>query len=134
MPMQYTLYPRNWREIAARKKRAAGYRCRFCGARHGEMTTNRHGQPVAVQVGVAHLDHDVWNPRARTAVLCRRCHIRYDAKQRRRQRRMMAIARGQLYWKEMLYDNRNPAAAAGKKKLWNVDQEHPEQQRHALAR
>lgn len=102
MPMQYALYPPDWREVAAKMKLAANFCCQRCGARHGEQTTNRYGQPVAVQIGVAHLDHDVWNPRARLAVLCRQCHIRYDARQRRRKRRMMQIARGQLYWKEAL--------------------------------
>ncbi len=103
MPMELALYPPDWREVAATLKRAAGYCCQRCGARHGEMTTNRYGQPVEVQVGVAHLDHDVWNPSARLAVLCRQCHIRYDARQRRRQRRMMQLARGQqLFGKEVL--------------------------------
>ena len=103
MPMDYRLYPPNWREIAAARKQAAGYRCQRCGARHGEETVNRHGQVTRVQVGVAHLDHDPWNARARLRVLCRSCHLRYDARQRRRKRRRMAVARGQLVmWRGML--------------------------------
>ncbi|HLG78054.1 MAG TPA: hypothetical protein VKX46_16685 [Ktedonobacteraceae bacterium] len=103
MPMQRALYPRNWREIAAQLKHAADYRCQHCGAQHGEEATNRLGQPMRVVVTVAHLDHDVWNPQARLRVLCSRCHLRYDARQRRRKRRMMQVARGQLvFWKEVL--------------------------------
>jgi hypothetical protein len=102
MPMQRGLYPADWREVAARRKKAARWRCQECGAMHGAMTVNRHGMPCKVVVTVAHLDHDVWNRRARLRVLCARCHIRYDARQRRRKQVMMAMARGQLpLWKEV---------------------------------
>lgn len=105
MAMQRALYHPGFPARARKLKLAAGNRCQRCGALHGEMTTNRFGAQVEVQIGVAHLDHDVWNPRARLAVLCRCCHIRYDARQRRRKRRMMAVARGQLcFWKELLYE------------------------------
>lgn len=120
MAMRLALYHPDFPEKAKQLKRAAGNRCQRCGMLHGDLTTNRYGQPVEVQVGVAHLDHDIWNARARLMVLCRRCHIRYDARQRRRKRRMMSVARGQLcFWEEMLY-----AEAAGKKNALGVVREH----------
>src|SRR5438309_21658 len=91
-----SLYPANWEQIAAQAKQAAGWQCQHCGRRHGEWTLNRYGEDVRVVVSVAHPDHDVRNPEARLAVWCLACHCRYDLKQRARQRRMMAMARGQL--------------------------------------
>ena len=96
MPMEYRLYPPRWHAIANTLKEAKSYTCQRCGAKRGEERLNRHGQLVPVQIGVAHLDHNPWDPQARLAVLCRQCHIRYDASQARRKRRMMQIARGQL--------------------------------------
>lgn len=96
MPYDVRLYATNFAQRALAAKRRANYCCRHCGMRHGDWTLNRFGLPVRVQVGVAHLDHDVWNPGARLRVLCRRCHLRYDARDRRRKRWMMQIARGQL--------------------------------------
>lgn len=96
MPMQKQLYPPNWEEIALQLKEAADWTCQRCGARRGGKQRNRHGKLVPVQIGVAHLDHDPWNPHARLEVMCRTCHITYDAKDARRKRVMMAIARGQL--------------------------------------
>lgn len=96
MPMQKSLYPKNWREIARKLKEAANWTCQCCGARRGEQQKNRHGNLVNVVITVAHLDHDPWNMHARLQVLCRKCHITYDARDARRKRVMMAIARGQL--------------------------------------
>lgn len=96
MPMQRELYPENWDEIAEKLKEAARYTCQQCGAQRGQRVANRHGEMVDVVITVAHLDHDPNNPRARLAVLCSACHIRYDTEQRARKRHMMAIARGQL--------------------------------------
>lgn len=96
MPMQRSLYPRRWRAIAKALKEAKEWTCEHCGAKRGEEQVNRHGERVPVQIGVAHLDHDPWNVHARLAVLCRRCHIRYDVRDRRRKQVMMQIARGQL--------------------------------------
>jgi rubredoxin len=96
MPMQRNLYPENWEEIALEAKVAANWQCQRCGVCRGDKQINRHGKLVAVQIGVAHLDHDTWNPQARLEVMCRTCHIIYDAKDARRKRVMMQIARGQL--------------------------------------
>ena len=96
MPMDRALYPPNWEEMALDAKAAANWTCQRCGVRRGDKQINRHGRLVAVQIGVAHLDHDPWNPQARLEVMCRTCHITYDARDARRKRVMMAIARGQL--------------------------------------
>lgn len=96
MPMQRNLYPRNWPQIARRLKEAADWTCQLCGAKRGEKCKNRHGEWVDVQIGVMHPNHDPWNLDARLVVACRQCHITYDAKDARRKRIMMAIARGQL--------------------------------------
>lgn len=96
MPMQAWLYPPDWPIIALALKKKYKWTCQECGARRGESVENRHGNLVKVQIGVAHLDHDPWNRRARLKVMCRRCHVIYDARDAKRKRMMMAIARGQL--------------------------------------
>jgi hypothetical protein len=114
MPMDYLLYPADWDVRARALKLACDYRCQRCGLRQGDWTVNRLGVPV--QIGVAHLDHDPWNPEARLQVLCRACHLRYDARQRRRKQWCMQIARGQqLLWKEVMtaQDNRSPWPGLG---------------------
>lgn len=109
MPMNRKLYPDNWKEIAAERKAAAGYECEECGAPAGawvrhylsdrakwEVTFvdssgndlkiwwNNEDQlldkPVLVQLGVAHLDQNpANNDPTNLKVLCRGCHLRYDA-------------------------------------------------------
>ncbi len=98
MPMQRTLYPANWRQMAEEAKRQAGYQCQQCHKKQGEWTHNRFGLPRRVVITCAHLDHDPQNPAARIAVMCAACHCRYDAgrEQRGRKRANMARARGQL--------------------------------------
>lgn len=96
MPMDLSLYPKDWPQIAERLKKASNYTCEECGAQRGQQVKNRHGSLVDVQIGVAHLDHNPWRRNARLKVMCRSCHIKYDAKQSQRKRAMMQIARGQL--------------------------------------
>lgn len=97
MPYDRALYPPDWPKIAAALKASVGC-CQRCGARPGEKRPNRYGELKPVVLSVAHLDHDVYNPDARLAVLCLACHLRYDGshEQRARKRWHMAIARGQL--------------------------------------
>jgi hypothetical protein len=103
MSMDSSLYPHNWKAIAAELKEAAQWRCQRCRKKAGEWTYNRYGQRRRVVLSVAHLDHDPYNPHARLLVLCLACHLRYDAShaERGRKRRNMSIARGQLTLWEM---------------------------------
>lgn len=65
-------YPDNWEQIAARVKRAAGYRCEHCGARH-----NRRGRVLTVH----HLDGDPGNCADENLVaLCQVCHLHIQAR------------------------------------------------------
>lgn len=96
MPMQRNLYPEDWEEIALNAKIAANWTCQLCGAQREGKQRNRHGELVDVQIGVMHRDHNPWDRNARLVVACRICHITYDAKDARRKRVMMQIARGQL--------------------------------------
>lgn len=70
------LYPKNWREIALRVKEEAGWRCEWCGARHGEP------HPVTgskVVLTVHHIDGDARNnARSNLVALCQKCHLEAD--------------------------------------------------------
>jgi 5-methylcytosine-specific restriction endonuclease McrA len=103
MPMNRSLYPKDWPEIAARMKQEAGYKCQECGAEAGSVVcfhrTDKkrfvgiedeaelywHGEEyedeaVLIQLGVAHLDQNpANNDPSNLRVLCRGCHLRYDA-------------------------------------------------------
>ncbi len=96
MPMQPDLYPADWKERALALKEAANWTCEKCGVQRGQLVENRRGELVPAVITVSHPDHDPHNPHARLMVLCAPCHCRYDAHDRRRQRTMMQIARGQL--------------------------------------
>lgn len=96
MPMDRTLYPDNWEEMALAAKIAANWTCQRCGVCRGDRQINRHGRLVKVVLTTAHLNHDPWNPDADLEVMCWPCHAKYDAAHRRNQRTMMLIARGQL--------------------------------------
>ena len=96
MPFQRNLYPPDWEDITLTAKIAANWTCQRCGVQRGDKQVNRHGKLSSVVLTTAHLDHDPWNKNARLQVLCWPCHARYDASQRRRQKRMMQIARGQM--------------------------------------
>ena len=106
MPMNRALYPPDWDEISARLKEAVGHKCETCGAPEHEWVYRRldnpliwisalddageaewywnHEQytdePVQVILTTAHLDQNPGNnDRSNLRVLCRGCHLRYDA-------------------------------------------------------
>lgn len=109
MPIDYSRYPGNWKEISLAIREAAGQRCEWCGAENGQP------HPVTgskVVLTVAHLGidkpdgspgdkHDKMDVRRENlAALCNRCHLAYDhpdhlrhAAETRRQRQIDA---GQL--------------------------------------
>jgi len=78
MPIDYRLYPANWREIRAAILQRANNACEWCGA------VNHEPHPITrarVVLTIAHLDHDVQNnDTSNLAALCQRCHLRHDAK------------------------------------------------------
>ena len=76
MPMNRSIYPKDWDEIAHALKQRAGWRCEHCTRR-----CQRAGDPFTDGrhvLTVAHLDHDPSNPYARLMVLCIPCHLTYD--------------------------------------------------------
>lgn len=87
MPMDYSRYPPNWREISLQVREEAGWVCEWCGAANGDA------HPVTgslVVLTVAHLGavkedgsagdkHDKMDcRRVNLAALCQRCHLNFD--------------------------------------------------------
>lgn len=104
MPVDWSQYPPNWKEISRGIKEAACWRCQGspaypdCRAEHGKP----HPETGAVVViTVAHLDHNEANcDPANLRAMCQRCHNTYDAAHRAanraRTRRQKQIEAGQL--------------------------------------
>lgn len=114
MPMDYSRYSPDWKQISLRiRAERAGWQCEWCGAQHGDPHPDT-GSTVILTVahlGAPHPDgtpgdkHDKLDVRDENlAALCQRCHLNYDrdehianaAATRRRKRQ----AAGQL----ILYD------------------------------
>jgi len=104
MPIDYSRYPANWRDIRAAILQRAANTCEWCGAE------NHEPHPVTgarVVLTVAHINHDIENNApGNLAALCQRCHLRHDAKlharhaaETRRRKRVLA-GQGEL-WSEM---------------------------------
>ena len=74
-------YPADWKAISLAVKIAAGWKCEWCFAPHGEP------HPVTgskVVLTTAHMDHRPENCDAENLkALCQRCHNTYDAPMRR---------------------------------------------------
>lgn len=99
MPMDRSRYPADWDRISRRIRERAGWRCEFCGAKHGEpnpLTGSR------VILTVAHvLNDDPMDVRDENLkALCQKCHLTLDgplhaahAKQTRREKREREAAR-----------------------------------------
>jgi hypothetical protein len=88
MPMDYTKYPPDWKDISFRIRSArAKWRCEWCGAKQGERN------PVTLSVVILTVTHlgvdqadgtpgdkaDKMDCRDENlAALCQRCHLNYD--------------------------------------------------------
>jgi len=76
MPIDYSRYPANWRDIRAAILQRAANTCEWCGAE------NHEPHPVTgarVVLTVAHINHDIENNApGNLAALCQRCHQRHD--------------------------------------------------------
>jgi hypothetical protein len=86
MPVDYTLYPNNWKsEIRPRILARAMNACE--GSPRYPRCRAANGQPhpvtgSTVVLTIAHLDHDVSNNSDdNLAALCQRCHLAHDAQQ-----------------------------------------------------
>ncbi len=79
MPVDWSKYPENWKEIALGIKEAAGWICEMCGKQ-----CRRPGEPFDTHkrtATVAHLNHVENDCRPENLrCWCAPCHLRYDAK------------------------------------------------------
>ena len=100
MPVDWSKYPQNWKEIALKVKEAAGWKCQPCGKQ-----CYFPGEPVEdtrYVLTVAHVNHVESDCRLENLVAaCSVCHLKYDAERKRWQRlakrRIAAEAREVLF-------------------------------------
>jgi 5-methylcytosine-specific restriction endonuclease McrA len=86
MPIDYTRYPPNWKEIRARILERARNCCEGCGIEN--YAINARGAKVVLTI--AHLDHDPENwdvTDERLKALCQACHLGYDRTRHVRKRK-----------------------------------------------
>ena len=69
MPVDWSDYPDDWKDIAKKAKDDAGWVCDRCGCEHRGDGTN------GTILTVHHPDHDTSNRDAKLEVLCARCHL-----------------------------------------------------------
>lgn len=104
MPMNWKLYPRDWKTVSAKLKAEVGNKCEGCGVPNGVYILRNiqnperyfvidenwqwagldleewREEPVRVVLTTAHLDQNPGNnDRSNLRVLCQRCHLVYDA-------------------------------------------------------
>jgi heterodisulfide reductase subunit B len=78
MPIDYSRYPKDWKERVARVRKRDGNRCTRCGVR-GNVFPKKGERRVVLTT--AHLDHDEENWEVsddRLATMCASCHLAYD--------------------------------------------------------
>lgn len=79
MPMDKSLYPKDWIKIAFEIKTAADWKCQKCGKQCRRPTEpfDTHKRTLTV----AHLNHKPMDCRPENLkAMCAPCHLRYDAK------------------------------------------------------
>lgn len=105
MPINYSHYPSNWKQISKRIRERANNYCEWCGVQNGAIgARDKHGEwrndhdihclnsdigyalygefpnMIKIVLTVAHLDHDTTNNSdSNLQALCQLCHNRYDA-------------------------------------------------------
>lgn len=89
MPVDWSKYPDNWRDLVAQVRARSGDRCECrgecgtssCGARCAAVNYQPHPETGSrVVLTTAHLDHDTThNDLSNLRHLCQRCHLRMDA-------------------------------------------------------
>jgi hypothetical protein len=95
MPVDWSNYPPDWKEISYRRKVAVGWKCEMCGAEHGKPHWKTKSMVVLT---VHHIDFDTWNNTdGNLLVACQRCHFRldraYHAKNRRENKELAELRR-----------------------------------------
>ena len=97
MPVDWSKYPKDWRDISANIKARSGGQCECageCGLHDGQdlyepvahRCVERHGFSAKFANGTvilttAHLNHDTQDSRPENLkAMCQRCHLRYDTK------------------------------------------------------
>ncbi len=98
MPIDYSKYATDWKQISARIREREGQRCKWCGAANGQPHPATGSRVVLT---CAHLNHDTTDNRDdNLAALCQKCHLSYDAKHHAanaaRTRRAKRCAAGQM--------------------------------------
>jgi hypothetical protein len=80
MPIDYRLYPADWKAIRRRILEREGDRCKWCGVANRARATGVRGQAYRIFLTVAYLNHDRDDcHREVLGALCQPCHLRYDA-------------------------------------------------------
>lgn len=84
VPIDYKLYPKDWKYISADVVKRAGNRCEGSPAYPDCRAENGKPHPITesrVVLTVAHLDHDIGNNKwDNLKAWCQRCHLTYDSK------------------------------------------------------
>ncbi len=83
MPIDYSKYPANWKDIRTHILERAGNRCEGTPQYPDCHAENHHKHPETgsrVVLTIAHMDHDVThNDDDNLRALCQRCHLSWDA-------------------------------------------------------
>lgn len=96
MPVDWSRYPPNWKEIRAKILDRAKHACEWCGAKNYEPhpVTGSKVVLTTAHLGTAFPDgtpgdkHDKMDVREENlAALCQRCHLRYDIAEHLQNRR-----------------------------------------------
>lgn len=117
MPIDYSLYPKDWRVIRLRILERAQHKCEFCGVpNHIEVMRDNEGKwlpadealdqmekmpywrfceiwgrtqtPTKIVLTIAHIDHDIANNSDdNLKALCQKCHLAHDTEQRSQSRK-----------------------------------------------
>ncbi len=85
MPVDWSKYPPDWKELALAVKRQSDWACEGC-----QTQCRRPGEPFVTHkltLTVAHINHIEHDCRPENLVaLCAPCHLRYDGERRRLQK------------------------------------------------
>lgn len=87
MPVDWSKYPKNWKEIAFQIKEECDWQCELCGKqcrRPGEKFDTH--KRTATVMHCNHIEMDVDPANLRCA--CAPCHLKYDAKHHAKNRKM----------------------------------------------